>query len=398
MPILYLLATACFTSAMLMRITDPMVPEIARNLNSLPATVALLGTAFALPYALSQPVLGPMGDALGKARIMKWCMGLLAVAVFLSALAPNLEMLFAARVLAGLAGGGTFPLAIAICGDRFPLAERQVALSRVLMAALVGQLVGSIGSGLLAEYVGWRFPGLTGWRVVTAAGGIMAVAAFLLLHWQLKPRPGAVRRQISLTSMRTSYRTVFANPRAAVCYGAVFVEGVCIFGLVPYLAVLLEASGRGSIKEAGFVLAGLGLGGLVFGLLVKQLLKHLGGQMNMIRAGGVVAACGFAGYALNTNWQPQMAGFIAIGLGFYMIHNSLQTQATELAPNERGAAVSLHAFFFFLGHATGPVLYRFGIGNLGSKLTVLLSAAAMAALGFVVATLLTRAKPQVTAA
>ena len=56
MPILYLLATACFTSSMLMRVTDPLVPEIARNLGSLPATVALLGTAFALPYALGQPI------------------------------------------------------------------------------------------------------------------------------------------------------------------------------------------------------------------------------------------------------------------------------------------------------------------------------------------------------
>jgi predicted MFS family arabinose efflux permease len=390
MPILYLLATACFTSAVMMRVTDPMVPEIARNLNSLPATVALLGTAFALPYALGQPILGPMGDALGKARIMKWCMGLLAVAVFLAALAPNLEMLFAARVLAGLAGGGTFPLAIAICGDRFPLAERQVALSRILMAALVGQLCGAIGAGILANYIGWRG--------VMALTGVITVAAFLLLQWQLVPRPDAVRRKISLATMRTSYRTVFANPRAAVCYGAVFVEGLCIFGLLPYLAALLEASGRGSIQEAGFVLAGLGLGGLLFGVLVKLLLKHLGGQMNMIRAGGVVAACGLMGYALNADWQPQMASFVLIGLGFYMIHNSLQTQATELAPGERGAAVSLHAFFFFLGHATGPVLYRLGMHTIGAENTVLVSALMMSALGFVVAMLLSRAKPVVTAA
>jgi predicted MFS family arabinose efflux permease len=389
MPILYLLATACFTSAMLVRVTDPLVPEIARNLNSLPATVALLGTAFALPYALGQPILGPMGDALGKARIMKWCMGLLAVAVFLAAVAPNLEMLFAARILAGLAGGGTFPLAIAICGDRFPLAERQVALSRVLMAALVGQLFGSIGSGILASYIGWRG--------VMVFAGVVTVAAFLLLQWKLVPRPDAVRRKISIASMRTSYRTVFANPRAVVCYGAVFIEGICIFGLLPYLAVLLEASGKGSVREAGFVLAGLGVGGLLFGVLVQLLLKHLGGQMNMIRAGGVVAAFGFAGYALNAEWQAQMASFAAIGLGFYMIHNSLQTQATELAPMERGAAVSLHAFFFFLGHAAGPVLYQLGMRSLGAKATILVSALVMSGLGFVVATLLTRAKPMVKA-
>jgi predicted MFS family arabinose efflux permease len=270
------------------------------------------------------------------------------------------------------------------------LAERQVALSRVLMAALVGQLCGSIGSGILANYIGWRG--------VMVLAGVITVAAFCLLQWQLVPRPDAVRRKISLASMRTSYRTVFANPSAVVCYSAVFIEGICIFGLLPYLAVLLEASGKGSIQEAGFVLAGLGLGGLLFGLLVKLLLKHLGGQMNMIRVGGIVASCGFAGYALNADWRPQMASFVLIGLGFYMIHNSLQTQATELAPGERGAAVSLHAFFFFLGHAAGPVLYQLGMHNLGARTTVLVAALVMSGLGFAVAALLSRAKPVTTTA
>jgi predicted MFS family arabinose efflux permease len=93
-----------------------------------------------------------------------------------------------------------------------------------------------------------------------------------------------------------------------------------------------------------------------------------------------------------------MASFVAIGLGLYMIHNSLQTQATELAPGERGAAVSLHAFFFFLGHAAGPVLYRLGIQNVGARASVLLAGAVMAALGFVVAELLVRRKPTATAA
>ena len=45
------------------------------------------------------------------------------------------------------------------------------------------------------------------------------------------------------------------------------------------------------------------------------------------------------------------------GFGFYSIHNSLQTQATELAPQNRGAAVALHAFFFFLGQSIGPLFY-----------------------------------------
>jgi MFS family permease len=43
-------------------------------------------------------------------------------------------------------------------------------------------------------------------------------------------------------------------------------------------------------------------------------------------------------------------------VGFYMIHNSMQTIATELAPTARGSAVALFAASYFLGQAIGPVL------------------------------------------
>ncbi len=369
---------------MIVRIADPLVPEIARDLASNPGTVALLATAFAFPYALGQPILGPLGDALGKARIIKWCLGSLVAALALSAVAPTIETLFAARIFAGLAAGGTIPLAIATVGDRFPIAERQVALSRLLMAMLVGQLIGVIGSGLIGSIVHWRW--------VMGIACILVAASFTLSIFALEGRPAVERKPFSIAGMRAGYAQVFANPRAKVCYAAVFIEGVCIFGLLPYLAVLLEARGAGGIREAGFVLAGLGLGGIIFGIFVSAMLKVLGGQMNLIRAGGLAAGLGLLIYSFAGTWPPEAAAFVLTGLGFYMIHNSLQTQATELAPDARGAAVALHAFFFFFGQACGPVLYRLGFEAAGqlSPLPVMLAAAVMAILGFVVARLLAR--------
>ena len=369
---------------MIVRVVDPLVPEIARDLASNPGTVALLASAFAFPYALGQPILGPLGDALGKARIIKWCLASLVVSLILAAIAPTIETLFIARVLAGLSAGGTIPLAIAIVGDRFPMAERQVALSQLLMAMLVGQMIGVIGSGLIGSFISWRW--------VMAIAGLFVVASFVLSIKSLDARPTAERKPFSIAGMRAGYALVFANPRAKVCYAAVFIEGVCIFGLLPYMAVLLEARGAGGIREAGFVLAGMGLGGLLFGILVKPMLKVLGGQLNLIRAGGVVAGAGLLAYTVPTTWPPEAAAFVLAGLGFYMIHNSLQTQATELAPDARGAAVALHAFFFFFGQACGPVLYRLGFSAFGqlSPVPVIIAAALMAGLGFVVANLLAR--------
>ncbi len=60
---------------------EPLVGVLARDLATPPATVALLSTAFALPYALIQPVLGPVGDALGKERVVVACLFVLTLAL-----------------------------------------------------------------------------------------------------------------------------------------------------------------------------------------------------------------------------------------------------------------------------------------------------------------------------
>jgi predicted MFS family arabinose efflux permease len=382
MPLLAILALACFSTSLIIRVTDPLIPDIARDLSSLPATVALIASAFAFPYALGQPLLGPLGDALGKARVIKACLAVVAVGMALAAVAPSLETLFAARILAGLAAGGVIPVGLALVGDRFEMHDRQVALSRLLAAMLFGQILGAIGSGVIGTALGWR--------AVMAVGACIVAAALALTVVKLEPRPNVVRQPFRLAGIRAGYAQVFANARAKICYTAVFVEGVCILGLVPYLAVLLEERGAGGVREAGFVLAGLGTGGILFSVLVRWLLRRLGGQMNVMRAGGVIAGLGLGLYSIAPGVATEAAAFVVLGLGFYMLHNSLQTQATELAPAARGAAVALHASCFFAGQAVGPIAYRFGIGGIGATKTVLIAAVCMTAIGFWTARFLER--------
>ena len=84
-------------SSLFMRAIDPLVPQVAIDLSTDPATVALLTTAFALPYALLQPVLGPLADMVGKTRLMTICVALLVVNAFAGAAAPNFAFLFATQ-------------------------------------------------------------------------------------------------------------------------------------------------------------------------------------------------------------------------------------------------------------------------------------------------------------
>ena len=151
-----ILAVSGFASTSAGRSVEPLVGVIARDLRSDPHTVALLATAFALPYAFIQPILGPIADALGKERIFPICLGTLAVAMTLCAAGPTIELLFALRVLAGMAAGGVIPTSLGMIGDKVAMASRQVAISRFLAAVILGQLAGSSVSGLLAAWIGWR--------------------------------------------------------------------------------------------------------------------------------------------------------------------------------------------------------------------------------------------------
>ncbi len=373
MPILVLLSLAAFSSSLAIRILDPLVPQLSRDLGTDVGTVALISSAFAIPFALGQPILGPLGDAFGKARMIKICLSVLTVGTIAAVFAPTIEILFAARILTGLGSGGIVPLCFAMVGDRFGMQDRQVALSRILSAILIGQLVGAISAGLIAN--------ATSWRVVLAITGILNLAALIATWRGLRPQPNAKRQPFTFARITGNYRLVLANSKSFVCFSSVFVEGMAIFGLLPFLAVMLEAEGAGSIQEAGFVISGMAVGGILYTLTVGAMLRRTS-IYTLIRLGGITCAIGLSVLAAIHAWPLKLIAFVLVGFGFYMIHNSIQTQVTELAPEARGSAVALHAFSFFLGQAMGPILYRIAIPTLGATTTVTISALVMLGLGF----------------
>jgi predicted MFS family arabinose efflux permease len=187
--VLLLVLSLCgFSGALAARLLDPLITSIAADFATSVGLVALLSSAFALPFGLSQPFLGPAGDAFGKVVVIKAAVVVLALCLLASALAPDLTVLFISRILGGVAAGGIMPVCMAPIGDSFPRAVRQVALSRYVGATLVGQLVGASAGGMIAEWIGWR--GVLGCAAALAL--VAAVTAFLMLP-QAGPRIGPVQ-------------------------------------------------------------------------------------------------------------------------------------------------------------------------------------------------------------
>ncbi len=361
---------------------EPLVGVLARDLASPPATVALLSTAFALPYALIQPVLGPVGDALGKERVVVACLFVLTLALAACIVAHDIGTLFGLRMLAGAAAGGVIPLSLAMMGDRIPMAQRQVAIGRFLVAVILGQLSGSTIAGLIEGAIGWR--GVFGLAAGVGALGLLGVALGFARRLRA---PGG---RFALAPALTRYRTILRNPRARVLFSAVFVEAIAVFGIFPHLAHLIEARGEGGPKEAGLVLAGFAAGGLAYSLTVGLLLRFLG-QTRMLMAGGAVSGGALLVVGLAGSWQADAAALTALGLGFYMLHNTFQVQVTEVAPEARASAVALHAFSFFCGQALGVAVMGLGLDALGQLPALSLCAVAILVLGLATARRLARA-------
>jgi predicted MFS family arabinose efflux permease len=382
--LLFILSLCGFSGALATRLLDPLITSIAAEFATTVGVVALLSSAFALPFGLSQPLLGPTGDAFGKAVVIKVATAVLALCLLTSALAPQLTVLFISRILGGVAAGGIMPVCMALIGDRFPLAVRQVAMSRYIGATLIGQLVGVSAGGIIAEWIGWR--GVLACAAVLA--GVAAGAAITML-----PKSDTAPAPLRVGDALARYRLVLSNPRSFVCFGVVFLEGLAIHGITPFIGELLRSRGAGGLRETGFVIGGLGIGGLLFAFVVPFILKFAK-RPTMMAIGGTIAAVGLGGLGLEASWKVQLAFMVVLGFGFFLLHNSVQTEVTELAPSARASSFSLHAFSFFLGQALGPMVYGIALPAIGATVSLTVGAAILVATGIVASQLLGPAMPK----
>ncbi|MDX3809460.1 MFS transporter [Bosea thiooxidans] len=336
-----------FASTFTMRLIDPLVPTLAMEFGQSVHQIAFLVTAFSGCYALGQPFLGPIADAVGKLRSISACLALLGALSALAAFATDFWMLLGLRAAGGVMAGGVIPAAMAAIGDRAPMAERQIMLGRFLVIMIIGQMAGATFSGVVADHIGWR--------AVLGTAALLAVGGAVLVRLVLKPRPNANRPPLSLSGAMESYRAVFGNPRSKLLYLLVMLEGAMVFGLPPFVAAILHERSSVGSSEAGIAIGAMGLGGLIYGVLTRVLVQRVG-PSQMMRYGGIAMALGYGLFVIPAPWWSAIGIFLLIGFGFFLLHGTFQAQATELAPTARGSAMALFACFFFMGHATGPLV------------------------------------------
>jgi len=368
-----------FAQTIFTRAIEPVIPMIAADLAVDVNTAALLSSVYTFPYALVQPALGVTGDFFGKTRLMNACLLMIALSALACAVATSFPFLVAMRIVAGLVAGGVFPVAMALIGDLVPVEQRQVAIGRLLGVGLTGNVIGSTISGVIGDALGWR--GV--FAILGAFGLIVTIVAF----FALRGVAAAPKTKFNRAAVLANFRSIFADPRAKVCFGSVFFEAIFIHGLFPYVALLLLAIGETRASIAGLLIAAFAFGGVFYSLSVPVLVVRVRERWLML-VGGALAATGLVLIALQMPWLWQIAVYTVFGFGFYLLHSCIQVHVTDLSQTARGAAASLHSSSFYLGQAVGPVVYGFGFSHAGVAPSLLLGAAVLMTVGVVCSRLL----------
>ena len=116
---------------------------------------------------------------------------------------------------------------------------------------------------------------------------------------------------------------------------------------------------------AGFVVMLFGAGGLVYAALSAALVRRLG-EPGLAFGGGILLFMCFTGIAARSTLLIAAAACLIAGLGFYMLHNTLQVNATQMAPAQRGSSLALFACTLFMGHAAGVTVAGVFVERVGT--------------------------------
>jgi YNFM family putative membrane transporter len=371
-----LLALASFAAQAMVRSTDSLLPQIAADLEVSVGAASVVVTFYMLAHAAVQLVIGPIGDRTGKYLCVAFASAAAAVMVACCGLAPTLPLLVAARLGSGLATGWIIPLALAFVGDVIPYERRQQVIGRFLSGQILGQLFGQAAGGVLGDYFGWR----NVFFILAALLGLAAAGLFYELWRNPITRLGGAAQQ-PRRGFVADYSAVLRSPWARLVIVMAFIESSAMFGAFTYVGADLHLRFGVTFTLVGLFIGAFAIGGLIYSLSVRQLVYRFG-PTGIAAGGGMLLALAFVMLALERHYAIAPAAITMIGLGFYMLHNTLQTNATQMAPEARGTAVAIFSSSLYLGQTAGVAVGGLVFDRFTAVPLFLIAGVALLALGF----------------
>ncbi|MFB9234113.1 MFS transporter [Plantactinospora siamensis] len=398
------LAAGAGSFALLQSLITPVLPTIQHHLHTSQNTVTWVLTAYLLSASVFTPILGRVGDKVGKERMLVVSLAALALGCLLAAVAPSIGLLIAARIVQGV-GGAVFPLSFGIIRDEFPPARVSSAVATISAIVAVGSGLGVVLAGPIVTALDYRWlfwipmvvvgvtavaarlfvpespvrnPAridaraallLSGWLValllpVSKAAtwgwtsgrvlGLLALAVLLLAGWLVVEIRSAAPL-IDLRMMRLP--GVWTTNLVALLYGASMFS---LFAFLPQFVQTPAAAGYGfgaSVSQAGLLMLPMLVAMFVAGMLAGRLEHRFGPRAQLITGAAFnLLASALLVVAHDTRWQIGVAGGLVglgIGLAFASMANLI---VANVSARETGAATGMNANIRTIGGAMGAAV------------------------------------------
>jgi predicted MFS family arabinose efflux permease len=362
----------------------PLLPTLAHSLGTSVTAMGLAMMLYMLPYGFCQFLYGPLGDRFGGIRVIRVAAIGFGAATFLTGQAPHIAVLDAARFVTGVFAAAVVPLTFAHIGETVPYAERQATLGRFAAVTSLAQSLSSAIGGIVAHFVSWRI-------LYVVVGCLSLVPGILLFRTDTA---ASASRGAGGGGLR--YGAVLRRRAARILYGIVCFEGVFLWGGFTYLGAVAVARFRLNELEVGLLLASYGVATLLGGVSLTRIRARLP-ERYLAALGGGLKGGAYLLMSASESVTLFATATVMLGFGYIALHTTLQTRATELAPEARGTAVALFAFFLFLGGALGSALFGPLVDHGWHRLFLLICGLSLLALGALAVRLL-GTSPDVAAA
>jgi EmrB/QacA subfamily drug resistance transporter len=391
--------------SLLQSMVNPVLPTIQGELHTDQATVTWVLTSYLLSASVFTPIIGRVGDKVGKERMLVLALVALAVGSLLAALATSVTVLIVARAIQGI-GGGVLPLTFGIIRDEFPREKVAGAIGTASALLAVGGGVGLVIAGPLVNALSYhwlfwipmvitviaavatalfipespeRTPGrinlgtallLSAWLVALLLGvsqghvwgwtsarviGLFVAAAVLLPAWVL----AEARSSSPLVDMRMMrIPTVWTVNLVALLFGAGMYS---MFAFLPqFLQTPESVAGYGfgaSVTESGLLLLPQTVASFVAGIFAGRLANRLGSK-RMLVAGAALTSLGTLGLTVlhGSIWlvlvETTVLGF-AFGLAFAAMSNLVVHAVPQ---TQTGVASGMNTNIRTVGGAIGSAV------------------------------------------
>ncbi|VVE00780.1 transmembrane transport protein [Pandoraea communis] len=200
------LASLAALATLATNIVLPAFPEIGRSMFVSAQSLGITLSAFFIPFALGQLVVGPLSDRLGRKGLMLSGLVTLTIGSIICALAMRLEWLILGRVIQGIGACAPSVLARSIARDRFEGMALSRALSFIMVAMAAAPGFSPLAGGLLSSVAGWRSVFLLV-AVLTVLIGLLYTACVGETH------PRTARHKVSFTATFANYFQLLSDIR-----------------------------------------------------------------------------------------------------------------------------------------------------------------------------------------